>query len=187
VVIFERYFYFHRMDLQHELSQRPDKEKVLEIAACIGDDQDQFSQLIDIVIHGEEPVSRYGSWLMNHCMEQHPQLVQPHLAALMEKLSRPKLSEWIVRSTVKAMAEAGEFPEELQGHALQHCFDYLLDPKTAVAIQVHAMQTAFNISKNEPDLLNELKMVIEERLPYGTAAYKSRGKRIVKAINKLLS
>ncbi len=175
------------MDLRQELSQRPHKPEVLKIAAYIGSDPDRFAQLIDLVLEGDPTISKYASWLINHCMNRYPYLIQPHLEALINNLGKLKLNDPVVRSTVKALADAGDIPEELQGHALQYCFDYLLNPKVAVAIQVHSMQTAFNISKNEPDLLRELAEVIEERLPQGTAGYKSRGKRILKEIGEILA
>ncbi|HFA49334.1 MAG TPA: hypothetical protein ENJ95_09990 [Bacteroidetes bacterium] len=173
------------MDLQAEFSKRPSRARALEIAAYIGDSPARFAQLIGLVLTGDDTVSKYASWLISHCMQANPQLVRPHIGALIKNLEKPKLSGSVVRSTVKALAET-DIPPDLQGHALQHCFDFLLDPKTEVAIQVHAMQTIFNISKNEPDLLRELQMVIEEGMPHGTAGYRARGKRILKGIGKVL-
>lgn len=175
------------MDLQLALSKYPDKETLAEITSYIGDEPDRFAELIDLVLHGERTVSQYASWLVSPCIDLHPFLIRPHLQELIENLSRPNLSDWVIRSTIKALMKTDDLSEEHQGLALQHCFDYLLNPKMAVSIHVYAMQTAFNISQNEPDLLNELKMVIEERLPYGTAAYKSRGKKIVGEIKKKAS
>ena len=176
------------MNLQHELSQYPNKEKVFEIASYIGSHTDRFAELINLVLKGDKSASLYASWVVNPCLEQHPELLQPHIQTLIENLSRPNLHDSIKRSTVKALANVGgDISENLQGYALQHCFDFLLDTKAAVSIQVYAMQTVFNISKNEPDLLQELSEVIKERLPYGSAGYKARGSRILKEINKILA
>ena len=140
--------------------------------------------LIDLVLEGDDTISKYASWIISHCMERYPHLVLPHIEDLLKNLERVRLNDSVLRSTVKALSMA-DIPHDLQGYALQHCFDLLLNPKSAVAIQVHAMQTIFNISRKEPDLLQELQMVIEEGLPYGTAAYQSRGRRILKEIGKL--
>ena len=48
------------------------------------------------------------------------------------------------------------------------------------------MQVLYNVCQKEPDLANELKIVIEEFLPHGTAGFKSRGGKILKKLNKLL-
>ncbi len=174
------------MDLPNELSHCPDKEQIHRLTNYIGDDPKRFAELINCILHGDDAVSKYGSWLLGHCMRQYPHLVKPHLAALINNLHTPGLHDSVRRGTVKALAEVDEIPETLQGYALQHCFDMLLNPKTAVAIQVHAMQTAFNISQNEPDLLRELQTVIEEGMPLGTAGYRSRGGKILQKISQLL-
>lgn len=175
------------MELQLALSKYPDKETLDEIITYIGNDPARFAKLIYLVLHGDRNVSQYASWLISPCIDLHPSLIRPHLQELIEHLSQPNLSDWVIRSTIKALMKTDNLSEEHQGLALQHCFDYLLNPKMAVSIHVYAMQTVFNISLNEPDLLNELKMVIEERLPYGTAAYKSRGKKIIGEIRKILA
>lgn len=175
------------MNLRAKLSQRPQAEQIHEIVTYIGGSPARFTELIDLVLEGDKVISQYAAWLISHCMQQNPHLILPHLEALIHNLDKPNLNDSVIRSTVKALAVIGDIPEELQGLALQRCFDYLLNPKIVVSIQVHAMQTVFNISKNEPDLLEELKMVIAERMPHGTAGYKARGRRIIKDIDKVLS
>ncbi|MEO1258868.1 MAG: hypothetical protein AAFZ15_08715 [Bacteroidota bacterium] len=174
------------MDLNKELTTRPNQEKISAIVNYVGSDPSRFSALINCMVNGEKKVSHYASWLVYPCMEKNPHLIWPHYKLLLNNLKKKDLHDTIKRSTMKAMANGGNIPEKLQGYVLQYCFDFLLDVKTAVSIQVYAMQTAFNISVGEPDLLRELKMVIEEGLPHGTAGYKSRGKRIINSINRIL-
>lgn len=167
------------------VSKRFHKETSHQIADWIGSDQERFSELMALVLGDDDEVSKYSSWTVHHCLEKNPQLITPHLEAMISNLDRPKLNDSVVRTTVKALAET-DIPRALQGIVLQKCFDYLLDPKTAIAIRVHAMQAVFNISKNEPDLLRELREVIEGELEHGSAGFKSRGKRILKEISKIL-
>ena len=73
-------------------------------------------------------------------------------------LKTPKLIPAIKRNTLKIIADLNpKFSEELTGHALDICFEFLISTKEPVAIKVHAMQVTFNICKQEPELLNELK------------------------------
>lgn len=173
------------MDIRTTLSQRCSKEISHQIAAYIGNNQRRFSELMELVLGDDDQLSKYSAWVVQHCLQKQPQLIKPHLEAMIQNLDKPNLNDSVVRSTVKALAETG-IPEHLQGRVLQLCFDYLLDPKVAVAIRVHAMQTIFNISKNEPDLLMELREVIQEWMPYGSAGFRSRGRKILKEIGKIL-
>jgi hypothetical protein len=45
------------------------------------------------------------------------------------------------------------------------------------------MTTLFNLSRFYPEIKNELKLIIEGRWNHETAAFKSRGKHILKALN----
>lgn len=170
------------MDIRSALESRYETGLMPRIAGYIGDDPSRFGDLMKLVFGDEALLAKRASWVIPHCTERYPHLIQPYLAELVNNLAKPDLNDSIARSTVKILAELDEIPEDLQGVALQHCFDLLLDPKTAVAIQVHAMQTIFNISRNEPDLLGELREVIGERMPYGTAGFKARGRRLLKDI-----
>lgn len=174
------------MDLVQELSSRPTMGRVEAMRAYIGNDTQRFALLIDCLINGDKNVSKYASWLVGPVVELRPHLLDPHYGLILDNLKRPNLPDTIKRCTMKALFLGGAVPEELQGTALQYAFDFLAKPKTAVSIQVFAMELIFDISKNEPDLLRELKEVIEDGTDTGSAAYKARGRRILKGINKLI-
>jgi hypothetical protein len=76
-----------------------------------------------------------------------------------------------------------EIPKRYQGQVIQHCFG-LMDPHEPVAVRVLAMTVLANLSRHHPDLKNELKLIIEDQLPFGTAAYLSRSKKILKQLEK---
>jgi hypothetical protein len=173
------------MDLRAILSGRPSKQIILGLAESIGADSGQFAGVVNLVLANEKLVSQYAAWLLDHCLAKHPQLARPHLHSLIGILRMPKPQKGIVRATMKALSNA-DIPEELKGLALQHCYERLLDPAEEAAVRVFSMQAVFNISKNEPDLLRELQMVIEEGMEYGTAGYQSRGRRILGEIGRLL-
>jgi hypothetical protein len=61
-------------------------------------------------------------------------------------------------------------------------FEYLQNPKIAVAIRVFSMTVVANITEGQPDMRRELKLILEDQLPYGTAAFKSRARKVLKQI-----
>lgn len=174
------------MDLRTAILKEHSKSQTLKIVDYIGESQELFDELITLFLADEYRVTQRAAWVLSHCAEARPQLMAPHLETLVMNLKKSNLHDAVVRNSVKILSEL-EIPETLQGHALDICFDYLLSQKLPVAIKVHAMQVVFNVSKNEPDLLQELKMVIEEQLPFGSAGFKSRGKRILQGIAKILN
>ena len=91
----------------------------------------------------------------------------------------------VKRNTVRLL-QGVDLPEELMGRVVDICFKFLLDVKEPVAVRVFSMQVLYNICLKEPELADELRIVIEEFMPHGTAGFKSRGKRILKGLQKLL-
>jgi hypothetical protein len=59
------------------------------------------------------------------------------------------------------------------------CFEFIASNDTAVAIKAFALTVLQHLSKEYPDIKAELKLVIEERWPYETAAFRSRARKIL--------
>ncbi len=72
-------------------------------------------------------------------------------------------------------------PEALQGTLANLCFEFLAGSET-VAVKVYAMSILANLTQVEPDLKNELKLLIEEQLPYATPAFLSRSHKVLQLL-----
>jgi hypothetical protein len=62
------------------------------------------------------------------------------------------------------------------------CFRYIASPDETVAVKAFSLTILHNLSHQYPEIKNELKLVIEERWNYETAAFRSRAKKILKNI-----
>jgi len=47
------------------------------------------------------------------------------------------------------------------------------------------MTILFNMTQKIPEIKNELLPIIEDQLPYGSAGFQARGKKIITALKKL--
>jgi hypothetical protein len=59
------------------------------------------------------------------------------------------------------------------------CFRYIAFPNEAVAVKAFSLTVLQNLSKTYPEILPEIKLLIEERWDHETAAFKSRAKKIL--------
>src|SRR5919112_903210 len=59
-----------------------------------------------------------------------------------------------------------DIPEKFRGEIMDICFGYLTSPKEALAIKVFSMTVLGNLSKIYPEIIPELKVLIEEQLPH---------------------
>ncbi len=75
-----------------------------------------------------------------------------------------------------------EIPNKLQGLAATVCFQLLASQQEPVAVKVFSMTVLANITKVEPDLKDELRVLINEQMELESAAFKSRGNRILKML-----
>ena len=171
------------MNIRASLLADRSKENIMKIAAYIGEDQERFDQLVQLFLKDTIQVTQRSAWIINHCFDQHPQLVQPHLETFWKNLLQPQ-NNAIKRNTLRIFQDY-PIPKKLQGIAASLCFDYLADPNEAIAVRVFSMSVLFNIGQSEPDLLPELAILIEEILPHGSMGLRSRGNKILKAIRQM--
>jgi len=58
----------------------------------------------------------------------------------------------------------------------------LENKKEPIAIRVFAMTVLANLADTYPEIKGELIAVIEDQMPYGSAGFISRGKKILKKL-----
>ena len=171
------------MDIKTELLAEHSKTQAQKITTYIGSSQKRFDELMHLFLEEEYRVTQRAAWVVLFAVEAHPNLLKKHLKKVVENLSNP-VNDAVKRNTLRIL-QFWELPEDLQGIAAEICFGFLDDPKEAVAIRVFSMTVLYNICVKEPELANELRLVIEDHLPHGTAGFKSRGKKTLKALAKL--
>jgi len=162
------------------LMQRLSRRHMEYVAHCIGNDETEFEQLMNIVLHGKEPVVQRAAWAMDACLEKHPELLFPYMETLMDALPG-FTNNGVKRQVVKALATR-EIPEMYEGQMVDLCFRWLQSPVMPVAIKVHCMQILANITARHPDLAEELRTVIIEQIPRNSAGFSSRGRKILNKI-----
>ena len=172
-------------DYESLLMQQLSRRHMEYVAHCIGNDEMEFKQLMDIVLHGKEPVVQRAAWAMDACLEVYPQLFSPCVETLIEALPG-FCNDGVRRQVVKALA-IREIPEKLEGQLVDLCFDWLQSSVVPVAIKVHCMQILANIAVHYPDLSVELQSVINEQMPRNSVGFSSRGRKILKQLQKRIS
>ena len=125
-------------------------------------------------------VIQRAAWVFSKCIDIEVELVKPHIGILLDNLNNTP-SDAVKRNTLRVLQNV-ELPEEHWDQAVDKCFAYLEDRKEAVAIQVFAMTILANIVSHYPELKNELKILLEDRMEYGSAGFQSRAKKILKQL-----
>lgn len=172
------------MDVRKQLLFEHTKDNTNLIVAHIGDNQKSFDQLMKLFLANEYRVTQRAAWVVGELARIYPALIVPYYKGLILNLRKPGLHDAVKRNTLKILQDL-EIPERLWGEAADISFNFLLSKEEPIAIKVFSMTVLFNISKHVPEFRDELAIIIEDQMPYGSAGFKSRGKKTLKALNKM--
>ena len=171
------------MDLKAIVLEEHSKAQTMRIVRYIGNDPNRFGELMALYFDENNRISQRASWPAGYCAVAHPELIYPYLKKMVSQLDLP-VHNAIKRNTTRILAEI-DIPEELLGEVADLCFRFLDDPKEAIAVRAFSMSVCFNITRREPELANELKIILEDHFPHSSAGFKARAKRILKELGKM--
>ncbi|MCO6475746.1 MAG: hypothetical protein J5I94_03955 [Phaeodactylibacter sp.] len=170
------------MSLKEALLREHSKANALAITRRILAGEIAFEELWELTKNGAPPLPQRASWVLDTVTEAAPEHLQPYLPEAVRLLQQPNHNA-VHRNLLKAL-ERTALPEELQGALYDYCIDKLLNPKALPAIQAFSMSLAAKIAKGIPELEEELALVIESQMEFNSAAFKSRGRRILTLLRK---
>lgn len=70
-------------------------------------------------------------------------------------------------------------PKNLQGEVMQHCFSFIETINEPVAIKAFSLTVLKNLSEQYPEILPELKLMIQSQIDNQTPAFIGRAKKIL--------
>ncbi len=168
------------MNIKEELLKEHSKAQAEYIANYIGRDKARFSALVALFTGPIYRVSQRAAMTLSKCIDNHPELLSPHLKSLISNLEGD-VHVAVKRNTLRVLQDI-QLPKSLWGQMTEICFNVLTSGDEPIAVKVFAMTVLNNIVQKEPDLKNELKIVLEDQLPYGSAGFKSRATKILKTL-----
>ena len=109
-----------------------------------------------------------AAWPLSYCVIDHPALISPHLAKLVKNLHKPGIHDSVKRNTVRLLQYI-DIPKRFHGEIMDICLRYISSPGEPAAVKAFSLSILQNLSKQYPEIKNEVKLIIEERWPYETA------------------
>ena len=171
------------MNLEDQILAEHSKANINYVVSYINNDEKKFHQLMELFFNGSYRVVQRSAWVMATCVHENPDLINPYLNQLIEGLPSDDQHRAVKRNTLHVL-ENINIPEVYHGPIISMCFDFLTDSKEAVAVKAYAMSIIYKLTKQEPDLQKELRIIIEDQIHFSSPAFKSRGSKILKAFAK---
>ena len=166
------------MNIRQALLDEHSKEQTVRIAGYIGSNPQRFAVLMSLFTGDNTRLIQRSAWTLSYVIRKHPSLLHPYLAQTIDLLGTPGLPTAVPRNILRVLQDF-DIPETLQGKLMDVCFRYIAEPATPIAVKAFSLTVLHNLSRQYPEILPELKTIIEERWDTETPAFKSRAKRIL--------
>jgi hypothetical protein len=173
--------YVYTMDLAKAALKEHSKAQANKIIKWVGENQERFSMLVEAFIKGPYRVTQRLAWPLSYCVEYHPKLAKPHLNKLINALSVLNAPEAVKRNIVRLLQHA-EIPSRYHGKIIEICFRFLSDPKQSIAVRVFAMSVLARLAEHHNEITKELRIIIEDQLPYSSPAFASRARKVFRQL-----
>lgn len=164
------------MNLRDKILTEHSKSQTSKIVKWIGNSQERFDELFNLFLKDDHRVTQRAAWPLSYAVRSHPKLINKHLGKLIKNLRKAGLHDAIKRNTVRILQDI-EIPKRYHGEIMDICFNYIQSPTEAVAIKAFSLTVLSNLLPLYPEIKNELKLVIEERLEHETNAFRVRARK----------
>lgn len=167
--------------LTEQLHLEHSKLQARRLAAWIGHDAERFAALMDIFLGSDYRLCQRSAWVLSQVAQKSPLLVEPWLPRMVAKMREPGIHDAVKRNVVRLLEDI-YIPDSIVDDLADVCFQFLADPREAIAVRAFSMTVLEKICQKIPELKPELRLIIEENFEHGTAAFKSRGRKILRKL-----
>ena len=170
------------MDLIIEIKKEHSKANTIRIAKLIESDPGLFTQLMHIYFNENDmDTARKAAWIMRECVMVNPQILDSFQGKIIQYLQSENLHDAIKRNALVLLKDRN-YSTKQSGVLLEICFRYLQSASEPTAVKAHAMDIIFEMGKDHPDINHELKLILEDLIPYSTSGLKNKAEKILKNI-----
>lgn len=156
----------------------------MRIVRHIGSDRGRFEELWRLFRDGQPPLPQRASWVLRYVCEANPALRQENVQrmtdAFVGELGHP--AEMRTLAQVLALCKLNE---DQMGQLVDVCLARVRSAAIPVASRVFSMEILFQIAQAIPELAGEIALTIEGGMETGTGGYRSRGRKILRKLNKM--
>lgn len=167
------------MNLEEILINEHSKTTCDKIVHWVGNSQHRFDQLFSLFIGNDPLLAQRASWPLGYAAVANPCLIDKHFKELLENVKKKGVHNAIKRNTVRILQDIS-IPEDFQGDVMNLCFDYLMSPEEKPAIKAFSLTVLQNLSVQYPEILPELRTIIQDRWDFESKAFQSRARKILR-------
>ena len=167
------------MNIRETLLEEHSKSQCNKIVKYIGADKRKFAELMQAFFGNDYRITQRAAWPLSYSATEHPELIAPYLGKLINMLEKPGVHNAVTRNIARLLQDV-PIPKKYHGRIMTACFQFISDITTPVAVKAFSLTLLDNLSREYPEIMPELKLVIEEHWNDETPAFKSRARKILR-------
>ena len=172
------------MNLREAILKEHSKAQGMKIAGWVGNNEKHFTLLMQLFLKDEYRVVQRAAWIVSMVADRHPKLLFPYLNVMVKKMEEENLPVGVKRNVVRIL-QTIRIPKKLQGAVMDMCFHFLADPKEALAVRCFSMTVLVNLSKEHPEIKNELNTLVKSALEQKPSpGIRAGARKVLKEIEK---
>lgn len=167
------------VNLENELLKRQSLSRCKSIVRYIGKDETLFGELVKLFFKGEYRLTQRAAWPMSYCIRSYPELAKPYFKKFIDQLS-DRQAHPAARRNIVRLLQFVDIPKRFHGALMDICFRFVSSPEEAIAVKAFSLHILEQMGSTYPEIMAELKTIIEARWEYETPAFRSRARKILK-------
>lgn len=146
-------------------------------------EENLLPEFIEFLSTNDERLRAKCCWVLQQITDDYPETLLPFSDTLIHLL--PNYTSDAEKRFVMRYFNFQPLPknEDELTQLMNFGFDWLMNPKEAIAQRAFAMTTLYRISDVVPEIKHELKVTIEAQTEFGSSGFKNRAKHILKMLN----
>lgn len=168
--------------LRQQLLSRICMEDIHAITSSVQNDDNIKQILFDLLLDEDDRVSYQAAWVMTHySLDDNKWLYQKQDELIDEAMSCLHFGKLRL---ILTLLYKQPLKVPLRVDFLNFCFDGFIDVKFPVAVQASCLKLTYELCRQTPELLQELKVTLETMENKLTPAMSATRKNILKAMTK---
>ena len=146
-------------------------------------EENLLSEFIELLSSGDEHLRAKCCWVLQQITDDYPEALLSYASTFIGHL--PSCTKDAEKRFVMRYFNFQPLPknEDELAKLMNYAFDWLMDPKEAIAQRAFAMTTLYLTSEVVPEIKNELAVTIEAQTEFGSSGFKNRAKHILERLN----
>lgn len=144
------------------------KPHIVKMAEMIAANEQLFAQMYGFLGSSDNTLSWRTAWVCTELCKKRPEWFVPHRADLVKKIVKQNIHPGTRRLLLNVLLA---LPDEkpINVSLLNYCLDHMFSHEVPIAEQSVCIKLAYRLCLQEPELLNEFFMIVDDAAPHVSA------------------